>query len=142
MTENVPIFREQVTLGPNRSTEGAAPSPLAMPGQAILSDADVPLPDADEPLPDADLPFPEADEIERIECDGPDAPVFEEPARRSMSRKALIDEMNSTVHQMSHYPHNPLCSTCVRAHLKSKRYTHKPGEKSDYSLAEPRVPMQ
>ena len=40
---------------------------------------------------------------------------------RSMSRASLRAEAVSPAHLASHFPHNPYCEICIRAHLKQSR---------------------
>ena len=50
-----------------------------------------------------------------------------------MSKRQLILEASSPKHLLSHYPHNPYCDVCIRAHMKQRR-VHRTTAPSDDGL--------
>ena len=60
---------------------------------------------------------------------------------RKMSKASLIAEAGTMKHKMSHFPHNPFCEVCVRAHLRQRRYARR-SEPSDSGLQPPTKPWQ
>jgi len=60
---------------------------------------------------------------------------------RSMSKKALLQELVSPAHRLSHYPHNPYCEVCIRANMKHRRYAHKANARADDGLDSPTAPL-
>ena len=53
---------------------------------------------------------------------------------RTKPRKWLIAEAQSFRHKASHYPHNPFCETCMRAHMRQQSFK-RTGERRDDGLA-------
>ena len=119
LEDNVPIWRESLTLHP--STKAVATTNYLA---SALSCEDgthggyeylclpVGVADIDENLTVADVP-----------CEGtPEEVINDATVRtRSMSRRALILEAQSPEHLMAHFPHNPFCEICVRAHMRQRR---------------------
>ena len=55
-----------------------------------------------------------------VACDDPAEEIVEDRTLRvrSKSKRQLILEAASAKHQRSHYPHNPFCEICCRAHMR------------------------
>ena len=134
--ENVPIFKEDITIGE------ACPCPAAMNflqssalPAAIVDSEFVCVPcgeDLDDFMTVPDVP-----------CDGCVEEIVEDPTlrMRSMSKRALILEANSPAHRCSHYPHNPFCEICVRSHMRQKSVARKK-EREDDGLVAITLPRQ
>ena len=128
--QNVPIWRENVTIG-------AYNTPNAVPN--FLTGAPA------EPV----AAYQEDDaESDNDELNVPDAPLADEgddddPSVRfrSMSRAALKAEAQTLQHRMSHFPHNPFCQICCRAHMRQRRYARRT-DPSDDQLEAPDAPLQ
>ena len=145
--EFVPIFKEQFTLGARSKATSAS---NFLNSTAIPAIPDVANDPPDEPADsDADLfgDFKTDDEAEEVcqEVDIdvpmtlPDVPTDGDPddivadvtiRTRSMSKRALILEANSIEHKRDHFPHNPYCEICVRAHMRQRSVSRKK-EKTD-----------
>ena len=111
--------------------EGALVEPLAAPGTP-----DGPPPPGPPPFP----PHPSNaifdgvdDEVElNIPVDAlQEADSEDESSRRfssrfrSMSKSALLREASSPEHLASHFPHNPFCVVCIRAHMRQRRFARR-----------------
>ena len=137
--QNVPIFKEEVTIGPRV----VAPNAVHYFGAAagVADDENIPSEEhmkslseeLDEQVRVPDVPVPEPEK-----GSSPDDPSL---GYRSMSKRALLKEARSKEHMSSHFPHNPLCEVCVRAHLRQRRYARK-SDKDDDQLAPATGPWQ
>jgi len=88
--------------------------------------------DDNEPMNIPDVPV----------VDGDDAVASDATLRtRKMSKAALLLEAQSKRHLMSHFPHNPLCEVCQRAHLHQKRFARSTEREDDGldKVTEPRT---
>jgi len=119
---NVPIWRENIALHPSR-----AHGKVAQNGNKdyVVSAFDAPRPQRCQPaLPAAETTEGADDElltVADVPCDGDEAEGDVVVHKRSMSRKALLEEAASIEHRMAHYPHNPLCNVCRTAHMRQRR---------------------
>ena len=133
VTGNIPYFKDKVRYDGNGQAKVAAGLYMPIgPAKPILVDSETTPVDLEtvEEHPDLCLP-PEAD-----------TPVNDPTIRvRSMSKKALLQEMVSQSHRLSHYPHNPYCEVCIRANMKHRRYAHKPNQRSEDGIDAPTAPM-
>ena len=107
-----------------------------------FSDEEVPAPVADapiEPIEDqgrasSDPPVdPEALGLHEI-MQVPDVPFDDSgfQRKRSMSKRALLIEAESSLHQASHFPHNPFCEICGLSHMRAASFHRSvPADRSD-----------
>ena len=115
MVENVPIWKEDIAIGPygqGGTARGGCIS--ALPGVPVSGSslAAPPAPPPEE-LEAHDIP-----EIP-LEDPGDDDDDDDQGIRfRSMSKQALEVEMASAAHRATHFPHNPLCPMCIKAHMR------------------------
>ena len=58
-----------------------------------------------------------------------------------MSIKELLLELETPLHKVSHYPHNPYCEVCRLAHMRQRSYAHKK-EREDDELPKLTGPLQ
>ena len=152
----VPIFREQVDVVPRQACVGAAyfNKGVALPGPANPERGDetrVPQagdgdPSLDEELMKAfDCPSENVnvDEVPLVEGEAASSASPPDPTARtrSMSRRELLLEAASMKHRASHFPHNPLCEVCRRAHLRQRRYARRSAAEDDL-LPAPTGPFQ
>ena len=78
-----------------------------------------------------------------VACDDPAEEIVEDRTLRvrSKSKRQLILEAASAKHQRSHYPHNPFCEICCRAHMR-QHSMHCKRERGDDELPPVTAPMQ
>ena len=147
---NVPIWRETLTLQhPSTAGDwlhtavpgapGAAELEPADPSEALgeppplppLIPPDTPPAEGEEEVPAQ--PEPGDDEQQTV----PDVPVDVEGEGeddifyRSRSRAALKAEAQTVKHKLCHYPHNPYCEVCVRAHMTQQRFARSSNRDDD-----------
>ena len=145
--ENVPIYKEKVTLGSVKSAKGASNVAPFLPA---ISDAAKGPPDGE--VTDAEFLHPsvageDLDELISVtdvvcEDTSPDTIVADDSIRvRSMSRRALILEAESLQHKRDHYPHNPFCEICIKAHMKQKS-VNRLKEREDDQLPAVKAPLE
>ena len=52
--------------------------------------------------------------------------------KRSLSKRALLLEADSSLHQAAHFPHNPLCEICGLSHMRAASFHRSvPADRSD-----------
>ena len=137
--EGVPIWREQVTVQSTTSSRAAANIFHAAPAleeAAASGDPEAPRAPSPDVAPEPAIVIPD------VPLHDEDSPGDDPTVRyRSMSRQALMAEANTPRHRASHFPHNPYCDTCSRAHLRQRRYDHK-GHPEDDQLDPPTAPNE
>ena len=127
--QNVPIFKTKMRIG-DAHTAAASPNFLQTPAMPAASSGEgVSAPPGE----------PEAEGVDEmltvpdVPCDDPPEDVVADITiqRRDMSRRALILEAASLKHKRSHYPHNPFCEICRRAHMRQKSVGRTKGRDDD-----------
>ena len=113
----------KVTGAGQGAKEGLAPVKLAIANGPESFEPEVP--DADE---SAEALYPEVPLVDEDDV-GVDPTIH----YRSMSKESLLQETNSSLHRMCHFPHTPLCDICVKANLKQRKFAHS-GERSNDGL--------
>ena len=130
--------RRSVQLSSSSEAVGSDtdPQPSGEPATSTNDDVVKALPaDAEPEVIEADVVIPD---VPLADADAHDALP---PRYRSMSREALLTEAASPEHLMSHYPHNPLCDVCIRAHMRQRRFARKT-ERDDDELPPVKEPRK
>ena len=133
---NVPIFKERITIAGRRASRAVPAKSAAEPTseQSKRSASGPRSSQASGSTDAAPVSRPPQDDDDGV-MDIPTVPMadgvasaygFEGCIRmRSMSRAALKQEKRSPLHICGHYPHNPQCEVCNIAHLKHAPYKKK-----------------
>jgi len=137
---NVPMFTEMVTLSHPASAQAA---PNYLPGLPANEVPDAPVDSGAELPGGAPLhPSGAGDDDDPGPCEYPDVPLQDESGAaedlslriRRRDRAFLEKEATSARHLMSHYPHNPFCETCRRAHMRQRPFVRSGGRHEEDGL--------
>ena len=112
--ENVPIFKDIITLTPDVAAATAAAAAEPEPGEAQEPQGDDPV------APEAAGPLAEDQGGEAVAVPPPPDPPGESREER------LRAEAKSAKHLMCHYPKNPYCEWCQRGRMTSATVRRKP----------------
>jgi len=125
VADYVPSFTGQIVLRRAVSSNAAPNFISALPVEAI---------GGGDPVVSMSAPSDDLDAKRAyacVPCGDDDAVADESTAKRSMSIKELLTEMESRLHNVSHYPHNPYCEVCKLAHMRQRSYAHKKEREDD-----------